>query len=270
MLTPKPRRNKRISQENGPRWQLPALNWRRIGTLGGGVLLALALVFGLRYVLDQPIERVEVRGHFQRVSQPDVEKIVRARLAGAGLLSIDLDNLGRGLKSLPWIDSVTVQRSWPRGLVVSVVEQNAVALWNNSGLLNARGELFLSDARFLPPELPRLSGPLGTEAEVTARYLSSQGRLTESGMRLVRLALDERGAWELTLDNGIVIRLGRRDVDARFDRFMSAGAPLLAQRATDVAYIDMRYSSGFAVGWRTGGTHLAGGNKSAGDQNPDG
>jgi cell division protein FtsQ len=252
------KRNKRLKQEGARKWQLPNLNWKRIGTLGGGAAAVLALVFGLRYVLDQPIQRVEVRGHFQRVSQPDVEKIVRSRLAGAGLLSIDLDNLGRSLKTLPWIDAVTVQRSWPRGLVVSVVEQNAVASWNNSGLLNARGELFLNESRFLPPELPHLSGPLGTEAEVTARYLSSQGRLTESGMRLVKLALDERGAWELTLDNGIAIRLGRRDIDARFERFMTAGAPLLAQRAADVSYIDMRYSSGFAVGWRTGSTHLAG------------
>ena len=61
-----------------------------------------------------------------------------------------------------------VQRSWPRGLKIEIVEQIAVARWNDAGLVNARGELFLSEARFVPPELPQLAGPPGTEQEVTA------------------------------------------------------------------------------------------------------
>jgi cell division septal protein FtsQ len=33
---------------------------------------------------------------------------------------------------------------------------------------------------------------------------------------------------------------------------MLAGARLVSQRATDIAYVDMRYSNGFAVGWKGG------------------
>jgi cell division protein FtsQ len=127
-----------------------------------------------------------------------------------------------------------------------------VARWNNAGLLNARGELFLSESRFIPPELAQLTGPIGSEQEVTARYLAIQGHLTEVGMRLAALGLDARGAWSLTLDDGVVVRLGRRQVDERFDRFMLAAAKLVSQRATDIAYVDMRYSNGFAVGWKGG------------------
>ena len=110
----------------------------------------------------------------------------------------------------------------------------------------------------MPPELPQLAGPPGTEAEVTARYLATQGRLTEVGMRLASLALDARGAWNLTLDNGVAVRLGRRQIDERFERFMLAAAKLVSQRATDIAYVDMRYSNGFAIGWKGGNAHLAG------------
>jgi cell division protein FtsQ len=150
-----------------------------------------------------------------------------------------------------------VQRSWPRGLRVELLEQTAVARWNGSGLVNARGELFLSEARFVPPELPQLAGPEGTEAEVTARFLAVQGQLTESGLRLVTLALDARGAFEFTLDDGVVVRLGRAQVDQRFERFVRAAARLVSQRAADIAYVDMRYGNGFAVGWKGGTTHPA-------------
>jgi cell division protein FtsQ len=155
------------------------------------------------------------------------------------------------------VDQAIVRRSWPRGLSIEIVEQVAVARWNNAGLLNARGELFLSESRFVPPELAQLSGPSGTEQEVTARYLALQGRLTEVGMRLANLELDARGAWNLTLDNGVLVRLGRTQVDERFERFMLAAARLVSQRATDIAYVDMRYGNGFAVGWKGTGSHLA-------------
>ena len=254
------RNTRRSTRRSAPRSRsrmLPAFNWRRIGlSLGGLAVIALA-VLGLTLLLDQPIQRVIVSGRLQRVSALDVEKIVRSRLGGNGLVSVDLEDISRGLRTLPWVDHAAVQRSWPRGLSIEIVEQVAVARWNNAGLLNARGELFLSESRFVPPELAQLAGPLGTEQEVTARYLAVQGRLTEVGMRLAALELDPRGAWNLTLDNGVLVRLGRAQVDERFERFMLAAAKLVSQRATDIAYVDMRYSNGFAVGWKGGGNHLA-------------
>jgi cell division septal protein FtsQ len=34
------------------------------------------------------------------------------------------------------------------------------------------------------------------------------------------------------------------------DRFVQFGAQVIAGRAADVRYVDMRYSNGFAIGWR--------------------
>jgi cell division protein FtsQ len=183
--------------------------------------------------------------------------VVRAHLKGAGLVTVNLELISTGLRKLPWVDSAAVQRSWPRGLRIEIVEQAAVARWNDTGLVNSRGQLFMSEAHFVPPELPQLAGPAGSESEVTARYLATQGRLTEVGLRLVALALDARGALNITLDNGVQVRLGRQQIDARFERFMLVAAKLVSQRAADIAYVDMRYSNGFAVGWKGSGGHLA-------------
>jgi cell division protein FtsQ len=103
---------------------------------------------------------------------------------------------------------------------------------------------------------------------VVEHYLAAQGRVVEAGMRLTAIGLDARGAWDLTLDNGVRVRLGRLRYEERFERFASAALRLVAQRATDIDYVDMRYTNGFAVGWRAGSTRLAGGGME--DTKPDG
>ena len=70
-------------------------------------------------------------------------------------------------------------------------------------------------------------------------------------MRLTRVELDPRGAWELELANGVEVRLGRMDLEARLERFLRVASPLVATRQGEIAYIDMRYSNGFSVGWNS-------------------
>jgi cell division protein FtsQ len=253
------RRNVRRRADSGERFQLGALPWRRIGTLALALLGAGAIGAALLLFINQPIERIRVDGQFQHLTAQDVEKAVRAQLHGAGLVSVRLDDVRRALRLLPWVQAATVQRSWPRGLAVTVTEQQAVARWNSTDLVNAHGELFLGNAHFAPPELPQLGGPAGTEADVVARYLAVQGRIVESGLRLTALRLDARGAWELQLDDGVTVRFGRRQVDERFERFLTVALRMVTERAADIAYVDMRYTNGFAVGWRSGATRAPAG-----------
>lgn len=243
-------RPKNRRRASGTALRLPVFDWARLGATLFALGSIAAVSLGLRVVLDQPIERVSVIGEFQRVSPDEIERAVRASAQGIGLVSIELGSVRRAIAALPWVDTASVQRSWPRGLAVTVVEQVAAARWGEHGLLNTRGELFVSEARHIPAELPQLSGPAGTERMVAERYLAAQGRLLEAGMRLTGLRLDERGAWELDLDSGITVRLGRRQVDDRFERFMTSAARLVAQRGADMAYVDLRYTNGFAIGWR--------------------
>ena len=258
--------NRRRSEGAGLRFNAALL--ARFGIAAVAVAaLAIAGTLGLG-ALDQNITQVSVTGRFQRVSPMEVEQAVKARVRDIGLVSVDLSAVQRAVEQLPWVDSATVERQWPRALSIRVVEQVAAARWGANGLLNTRGELFISEARHIPPELPRLSGPLGSEAEVARRYLSAQAQITEAGMRLTAVRLDARGAWEFDLDNGITVRLGRRQIDERFARFVAAGVSQISAHASDINYIDMRYTNGFAIGWRSGGQRVATG--AAEEDNSDG
>ena len=102
----------------------------------------------------------------------------------------------------------------------------------------------------MPPELPRLDGPEGAEPLVAQRFLAVQDRLGGLGLQVAALRLDPRGAWELDLSTGVTVRLGRRQVDERMDRFVEFAAQVIVGQAADIRYVDMRYSNGFAIGWR--------------------
>lgn len=217
-----------------------------------GVLALVAgvgvMVWGLVASLDRPIGKVEVGGQFQRVAPVQIEEVV-APFRGSGFLSVDLDAMRAALETIAWVDRARVERKWPNSVRVFITEHVAAARWGDSGLMNTRGELFLTNTRHIPQELPQLVGPPGTEAQVAKLYLDTYPRLLGVGMRLTKVELDARGAWQLTLGNGVTVRLGRQDVPARLERFIAVASPVVAARAAEVSHVDLRYSNGFSVGW---------------------
>lgn len=243
------RRNRRKPASR--RIELPKLEWTRAGRIAGALAALAALGLLLALGLDQPVRSIVIDGPFQRVAAVEVQQAALGALKG-GFVSADLDRVRKAVEALAWVDRARVQRLWPDRIRVEIVEQQAAARWGDDGLLNTRGELFASGVRHPPPELPRLDGPEGMEWQVAQRYLAIQGRLSGLGLRVSALRLDARGAWEIDLSTGVTVRLGRRQVDERMDRFVQFGAQVMAGRAADVRYIDMRYSNGFSIGWRDG------------------
>jgi cell division protein FtsQ len=249
--------NRRRVESKLPRLKVPTLGSAWARRLRTALLLPLAAVVfygmfkGVQLVLDQPVRNLVVEGTFQRVTPIQVEAAVADGL-DAGFLTVNLGALRERVQALDWVDRASVGRRWPDTLIVRVTEHQAAARWGESGLLNVRGELFAERSQHVFPELPSLAGPPGSERDVARRYLAVRGKLAESELSLQSLSMDERGSWRLVLDGGQEIRLGRRDIDERLYRFFDVVAPALAAQLTSVEYVDLRYTNGFAVGWRDG------------------
>ncbi len=241
----------RRKPQRAGRARLPKIPLAKVITpliAAGAIFLSFELSATL---LDRPIRSITIEGPFQRVSALQIEEAISGVLSD-GFLSVNLAEIQRLIIALPWIDRANVVRRWPSRLEISVIEQVPTACWGESGLLNTRGELFVTDARHVPAELPRLSGPQNWSADIAKRYLSIREQLIPLGLDVRRVHMDARGAWEMTLQNGVDIRLGRREVEQRSKLFLDVVANIITSRASDIDYVDMRYNNGFTIGWKNG------------------
>lgn len=241
----------RRRQKKAPRVVLPKIRIARLITPLAAAAVVVATYHLSVRLLDSEIASLVISGPFQRVSALTLEEAVSAELDD-GFLGADLDRMRATIQALAWIDQAAVARRWPNRIAITVSEQVPAAIWGDSGLLNVRGELFVDEARHVPAELPRLSGPDGRASDVASRYLDIRDRLIPIGLDVRAVRLDARGAWQVTLTNGIDVRLGRRDVDSRTDLFVDTVANVITGRAADIGYVDMRYSNGFTIGWKDG------------------
>lgn len=196
-----------------------------------------------------PIRRVMVAGEFTHLDPAQVQRTVAAEV-DAGFFGIDVAALREVLLEEPWIRDATVRRVWPDALQVSIVEQTPVARWGDYGLLNEQADLFVPALDELPSDLVRLNGPLGSEAEVLARYTYVRERLAVLALQPTAVELSARHAWTVTTSGGREIVFGRKDFETRLARFMFGYSRALGEAWPHVGRVDLRYTNGFAVGER--------------------
>ncbi|MFA7592588.1 MAG: cell division protein FtsQ/DivIB [Thiohalobacteraceae bacterium] len=214
-------------------------------------LFAAALTWGVTWLRDPhtlPLRSVRIEGEFRKLSSEQLQAAIAASTQG-GFFTVDVEAVRRAAEALPWVASASVRRIWPDGLRLHVVEQRAVARWGETGLLNTHGQLFEPAAETLPGHLPRLDGPDALRRRVMEQYIAITGALVPIGRRVAILHIDDRRAWQLTLDDGIELQLGRDDTLVRVQRFVRVYPQLFAVRETELKTVDMRYSNGFAVRW---------------------
>jgi len=254
------RRAGKKAATSGPRVVMPAWLGRRLlgGLLlvgGAGTVLGLG-IWHLAQPDTLPIQRVQVEGEFRHLVRQDVYAAIGEPASG-GFFNVDVGAVKAAAEAMPWVDSASVWRVWPDTLRVAITEQVPLARWEpmeagtatGGGMVNMRGVLF-HPGHGGDEGLPLFSGPRGSVESVAARYQSLSGVLAAAGLRVTALKLNQRRAWELWLDNGIRLKLGRGAGDERVQRFVDAYVPLLTQKAAQMKWVDLRYTNGFAVRWK--------------------
>lgn len=207
-----------------------------------------ALAWGLR----QPpfaIREVIVHGPLERASAAHLEATVREELTGT-FFTMNLDRARSALARVPWVRNVALRRQWPQRLDVTIEEHAPLARWNDAGLVNAQGDVFVADYN---GELPQFEGPDGSAAQVTARYREWSEGLAPLALALEGIRLSPRGGWRLAArgaGGALAIELGRDEPTARLASFVGVydrTIDALARAGTRVLQVDLRYRNGFAA-----------------------
>lgn len=200
------------------------------------VWLAIHLpVFALRHV--------EITGDAQHVTRAQVDAIVKSAVKGT-FFTVDLRTMRIAFEKLPWVREVKLRRHWPDRLEVSISEHVPLARWGSTALVNTQGEIFQAA---YDGKLPVFVGPPGTSKEVAIQYEFFHRNLAAIQVKPVLVQLTPRRAWQVKLENGPTLELGRQDVEARLARFIAVHARTIATLNRRIDYVDLRYPNGFAV-----------------------
>lgn len=153
------------------------------------------------------------------------------------------------LTELNWIDTASVERVWPDTLKIKLVEKTPVAIWGNS-LMTADGRLFNEGEIPEGLAIPRLSGPISQQTEVLQVYEKLSKILSMYGLNATGLHLRENQSWMINLEHDVKIYLGKKELEERLLRFCKAYPAVFAQKAEQLASVDLRYPRGMAVRWK--------------------
>jgi cell division protein FtsQ len=110
--------------------------------------------------------------------------------------------------------------------------------------VNRQGELFHAASG---SDLPVFYGPNDGVIEVASQYDAFNKVLKTANLQIATLTLTPRRAWQITTNNGIVVELGRVDMQPRLEKFANVYNSTIAGLNKKITYADLRYPNGFAV-----------------------
>jgi len=267
--------NKQITSENKP-------------TLAFGLGLAFFVVvlIGLISVAwwvgqilvaqeNSPVSSIVISGEMPYTQRDEVLDVIN-NVDLENFFQVDVNDIQQHVSTLPWVYSVAVRKQWPNEVKIYIVDQTPVASWNGDFLLNQFGKVFQANTSKLSQPLPQFFGPEGGELLALENFISLNDLLEYRDLAIDELVLSERFSWQLTLNDGVLLNLGREDRVKRIQRFMDL-YPLIKKQLAQknklntkentkikntksnsknikkqaVDYIDLRYDTGLAVGWKS-------------------
>ena len=200
------------------------------------------LFFKTVYIQGMQDERAELN----YITREQIEKIMQQHVQG-NFLSIDLIAVRDAFIHLPWVRDARVERTWPLALNIRLEEHQPLAHWGSHALVNTYGEVFRT---VLDEKMPVFTAPMEVNSqEITRRYRQFSQALAPLQQSIAEINLSSRHAWRLHLNTGTVLELGRHEVEKRLLRYVSVYHHSIAPLNDDkpLAYVDLRYTNGFAV-----------------------
>jgi cell division protein FtsQ len=204
--------------------------------------LAGAAWYGLDAISTQPIRHVVFMGDLEKIARADLEafasSVQGASASGASLLAVR-----EAARTIPWVRDATVRRRFPDAVEIAFETHDALARWNEGALVSVRGEVFNAKTDGF---LPRFAGPAGSAAQMAREYPLIREALAPLASAVTELRLSPRAAWQVVLESGLSLDLGRGDIHPRLARFVAAW-PQLAVQGVETRRADLRYANGFAM-----------------------
>ena len=217
------------------------------------IIVVITALFGVTaffHSSDFRVKQVVIKGEFEPENQVQLQSIITP-LVQKNLFELSVNQLQASIQKLPWVAEAEIRRAWPDKIVVNIISQLPVAIWNKSQILNAYGEVLDSGAFGVDKigQLPQFFGPDDSVIKMLDYYQQMNRILRPAKLHVSTLNLNEDQTWQVVLDNGIMLHLGDEQILTRLQRFVKVYPKVLSTHKKQPNSIDLRYAHGMAVQW---------------------
>ena len=237
-----------------------SIPWKSIAVLllvVAPVITVIAAYQWMQNPQNLTITSVEVKGDLNILDKEQLQPVIEP-FTKTNLYLLDEKALETAIENNPWVHSASMTKIWPDRLVVKIFEQQPVAFWGNKEMLAENGEIIKASLEKKQGVLPLLYSPNDKGRNMATGFLKIRKWMENFPLKMVEFKEDTRGSWQIKLDNGITLKIGREHQEKRLRRFMVGYDQSLKNVITNVKTVDLRYTNGFAVKWkkeRSGKSH---------------
>jgi cell division protein FtsQ len=172
------------------------------------------------------------------------------------LLKVHLSDIYQDIIQFPWVKAAQIWRVWPDQLKIKIEPHQLQAKWRAESsdavfrAVTVDGVLLPLDKNIMPEDLPILEGPVDRISEIRQCYQQLNDLFKDAACTVKALRLVGDSYWEIRLDNGIAIILGKEGVNEQVVRLIRVLKHQLKPLVNRLVSVDLRYPTGLAVGWK--------------------
>lgn len=239
----KNRKHHKITQREETR-----IAWAEIGKLLVSAGVVVLGILSARIIDDISIDSIYVASSLNRVSKQDIAQVVKDYELD-GFFTLRLKEFENDLNEIGWVYKANIKRQWPYKLVIEIEEQMPIFRWNQDYLLNKYAQPFPIHGNESFEDRPLLKGEYGREQVLAQLYKEYNHEFGALGITIKSLEEDARYDKVMHLSNGVIINMGRDNVELQMQRCLKMFALLSDEERAAIATIDLRHSHGLAISW---------------------
>ena len=201
----------------------------------------LSLILYISDYFFYPIEEVKITS---TISNYDTEKIndIVVSIYGQDLLSVDLSDIKRNIRSDDWIRDVEIKKSFPDTLEIIIIPQQPLAIYN-SKIMMMDGTVI--GAPSLPLDLPIIIDHTNDSLSSMNTMILTDKLLQKIELDIKKVEIHDSLIKVFTSTNMLIS--DRVNYEVNLNRLVISFQDLKKLFKREIKSIDMRYSNGFAI-----------------------
>ena len=203
------------------------------------ILLSLILYISDSFVY--PIEEVEISSTTSNYDTKKINAIV-ASIQGQDLLSLDLSDIKKSIRSDDWIRDVEIKKSFPDTLEIIIIPQQPFAIYN-SKVMMMDGTVISTSS--LPIDLPIIVDHTNDSLSSMKTIILTDKLLQKIDLDIKKVEIHDSLIKVFTSSN--ILISDRVNYELNLNRLVITFQDLKKLFKREIKSIDMRYSNGFAI-----------------------